>query len=821
MSSGLVRPVGPLDDVLGGEAVASAGLGTFGVDLQTGALAVDDRLRTLLELAAGAGLADVTARVPEEDRDRARERLGALLAADATRFEHEMRLLLPSGVTRWVVGHGAVVRDGSGRAVRLVGVAWDATLRRPAEAHLARVIEAMPTALFSLDRAWRFTYINAEAERLFGMSRTEVLGGVLWDLFPHSVGSTYEQHYRGAVATGRPVVFEVEYPETDRWFEARAWPTPDGLTVYYEDVSTRRRAAALAEREARRTALLAQVTTGVTETLDQQEALERLARALVPALADWCLVSLVEDDDGTPSSMRDVGWAHADAALEPLVRRYAELRVVGRERRRDLLAALTTGEVLRLDSGATAVIERDLPEGEARALMSALAPESVVVFALRGRGRTTGVVTLFSGAERGAPAEEDLAVARELATRVGLALDNMRLHAEQVRLAEGLQLAMLSDPPPLPGAQVAVRYVPAARAARVGGDWYDVFLQRDGAPVVVIGDVVGHDTLAAAAMGQLRSLLRGVGVVTGSGPAALLADVDRAMLDLGSPTVATAVALRLEDATARGGEPLTTVRWSTAGHPAPLVLHTDGRVEPLAAEGWDILLGVAPESRRTESAVDLPAGTTLLLYTDGLVERRTRPLGEGLEALADALRAAGPLPLDDLCDHVLAALLPDAPEDDVAVVALRLGRAPGAAAQPPAGLAGSHAAPAPAERAELRLEPRSGAAGLARRWVRELLGPSADAAALRVVELLVSELVTNAVKYGGPLEDVLVTAEVADDVLTVAVTDANPEPPQVRHAELSATGGRGMALVDRLAQAWGVDIDGASKTVWFRSALRP
>ncbi|HEY3436457.1 MAG TPA: PP2C family protein-serine/threonine phosphatase, partial [Actinotalea sp.] len=208
------------------------------------------------------------------------------------------------------------------------------------------------------------------------------------------------------------------------------------------------------------------------------------------------------------------------------------------------------------------------------------------------------------------------------------------------------------------------------------GDWYDAFLQPDGATVLVIGDVVGHDVTAAAAMGQVRSILRGIGAATGDAPATLLARVDRALRTLQSETIATAVVARIEQTEDEWERGITHVRWSNAGHPEPMVINPDGTVALLAGVRPDILLGVRPDSRRVESEVTLDRGATVLLYTDGLVERRDRGLRDGMADLRDALGelAAQDLGLSELCDAVIARLVPPHPADDVALVAVRLHR---------------------------------------------------------------------------------------------------------------------------------------------------
>jgi serine phosphatase RsbU (regulator of sigma subunit) len=217
-----------------------------------------------------------------------------------------------------------------------------------------------------------------------------------------------------------------------------------------------------------------------------------------------------------------------------------------------------------------------------------------------------------------------------------------------------------------------VRYRPAVEVAEVGGDWYDAFLQPSGATVLVIGDVVGHDTAAAAAMGQLRGMLRGIAYQDGPGPAAVLTELDTAVQGLGMGTMATAAIARVEQTAEERAEGLTRLRWSNAGHPPPLLLHADGRIEELAQARPELMLGVDPGARRTDSVVTVARGATLLLYTDGLVEGRDLPLDDGIARLRAALTEMAAEPLPVLCDRVIERLRPEGLQDDVALVAIRL-----------------------------------------------------------------------------------------------------------------------------------------------------
>jgi serine phosphatase RsbU (regulator of sigma subunit) len=175
-------------------------------------------------------------------------------------------------------------------------------------------------------------------------------------------------------------------------------------------------------------------------------------------------------------------------------------------------------------------------------------------------------------------------------------------------------------------------------------------------------------------MGQLRSLLRGIAYSSGAGPAAVLGDLDRAMAGLQVHTLATAAVARLEQEPVDRERGETRLRWSSAGHPPLLVRHPEGRVQVLATERADLMLGVLPQTQRHEQLIVLDGGATVLLYTDGLVEGPDLPLDDGVARLATLLADLGELPLDDLCDQLVTRMRPQGSEDDVALVAVRLHR---------------------------------------------------------------------------------------------------------------------------------------------------
>jgi serine phosphatase RsbU (regulator of sigma subunit) len=212
--------------------------------------------------------------------------------------------------------------------------------------------------------------------------------------------------------------------------------------------------------------------------------------------------------------------------------------------------------------------------------------------------------------------------------------------------------------------ELHARYLPAQDGAAVGGDWYDAFAQPDGSVMLAVGDVSGHDIEAAAAMGQLRNLVRGDAYGRDDEPGRLLTQLDRAIRGLNVKAAATAVLTRI-----RRSDAGYDVTFSNAGHPPPLLLHPDGTVEAW----WETpepLLGLAPRGQRATHRRTVPAGSTLLLYTDGLVEDPGHLLDEGIDRVAETLRADAARPGEELC----TCLVETAPRraDDIAFLLIRL-----------------------------------------------------------------------------------------------------------------------------------------------------
>ncbi len=247
------------------------------------------------------------------------------------------------------------------------------------------------------------------------------------------------------------------------------------------------------------------------------------------------------------------------------------------------------------------------------------------------------------------------------------ALESVRIREAERVWYEELQRSLLARPTSYPGVEIAASYQPAAEIAQVGGDWYDAFRAPDGSLALVVGDVAGHDERAAASMGQIRNMLRGVAHTRQGDPSVVLSQLDGAIAGVELPGVATAVLGELEPAGADGSMHL---RWSNAGHPPPVLLEPDGAARLLETEP-DLLLGLEVGTDRHDHRLDLLPGSFLLLYTDGLVERRGARLEDGLAWLLDQVRGRADLSAEQLGDHLLGRLEGRA-EDDVALLVVRI-----------------------------------------------------------------------------------------------------------------------------------------------------
>ncbi|PWJ52818.1 PAS domain S-box-containing protein [Quadrisphaera granulorum] len=340
-----------------------------------------------------------------------------------------------------------------------------------------------------------------------------------------------------------------------------------------------------------------------------------------------------------------------------------------------MVDAAATGRAHFLPDRAAALALFPGREQEVAELLEAAGTHACAALALTDAGVVVGSLALFLDRDHTWTSDEQ-ALVRAFTALAATALS--RIHAQEAeraanaavrRFSETLQRSLLTRPPEPDHLHLAVRYLPAAAEAQVGGDWYDAFMVGDGATSIVVGDVTGHDREAAAAMGQMRNLLRGIAHVSGAEPAQVLSSLDAAVRDLDVGAMATVLLVKVVQTPEmkRRGERL--LRWSNAGHPPPLLVGPDGRARYLESEP-ELLIGLAPDVPRTAHEVPLEPGSTLLLFSDGLVERRGAPLDEGLAWLAHTVEGLHEATVEEICDELLRQVGAQV-EDDVAIVALR------------------------------------------------------------------------------------------------------------------------------------------------------
>ena len=405
--------------------------------------------------------------------------------------------------------------------------------------------------------------------------------------------------------------------------------------------------------------MLAGVSAALSTTLDVTEALNRIAQELVPAVADWCAVDLAETQ-----GVRRIAVAHRDPAKLSTLRAVPPTAGVAGTTVSAVLAAGQPRLFSHIDDQQLAELAGP---PERLALLREVGVTSGLVVPLRARSRVLGALSLgLVGVERRYD-EDDLSMAADIGHRAGLAIDNAQLFSREHEVAVALQRAMLPRVPHVPGLQISAHYFAGSERADVGGDWYDVLPLPDGSVGVAIGDVMGHDLIAAAAMGQLRSVLRSY-AWEGHRPSEVLERMDRLVQGLGMAQLATCVYGRLLPV--EGG---ALLRYANAGHLPPVVQRRNGEVEALDG-GKSVLIG-APggASNRPDGSALISHGSTLILYTDGLVEDRETDVDAGVSRLCALVADHDPtLGVSTLCDRLLDELLTGPRTDDAAVVAVRI-----------------------------------------------------------------------------------------------------------------------------------------------------
>jgi PAS domain S-box-containing protein len=543
----------------------------------------------------------------------------------------------------------------------------------PAEASSRDIVEAAAVGIIALDAGARILSANAAAIEMLRCSEAELVGLGAHEAL-NEQRPAHECELEDAVRTGRASHFEVDTFRTRTghplpvWWAVNPLRDPDdgtvaGAVLVFGD-STNQRAQAVAdaeEREAGRVELAEahqsiadlewaeSVSQAMSSTLDEVEVMQRLARLVVPRLADLALGDLILDDmlyraGHAVAEHIDIDFdfdfdevlAREDVAA-PFEPQSASYRIVTSTDRVEI-----TGDGLA---------DPALLSPPTRAMLEAVGASALLAVPLIARGNVVGALGLIRLADSPPFSDIDKLAASDVSVRAALAVDNARLYRAQTDIATRLQRALLPDIPKDIDVRVAVRYLPARDRFDVGGDWYDVFRLPGEKTALVVGDVAGHDLVAGTTMSALRNLLRGVSVVTTAPPAEVLRSIDENLQTLAIQGTATVLMATVEPR----DDDSWTLRWSNAGHMPMLLLTKGGEVE-LLNDIHGPLLGTGHPLTRSESELVVAAGSTLVLYTDGLVETREETIDTGLVRLRrSAISLAAPL--DDpeaIADEVLA-----------------------------------------------------------------------------------------------------------------------------------------------------------------------
>ncbi|HTJ74021.1 MAG TPA: SpoIIE family protein phosphatase [Acidimicrobiales bacterium] len=704
----------------------------------------------------------------------------------------------------WIATDG--MDQGLAEQERSVLLSAERAARATAEEALGLVeaiLTSAPVGIAVFDLRLTYVRVNDAYAALTGLPAEAHAGRRLGDVVPLQAGVAAD--LRRVVTTGRTIlgrpleVLTDSDPAGVRSFTVSYFPVRSaagalvGAGLALVEITDAKRAEAeraallrLAEAAHQRLSILATASTVLTTTMELDELLTRLTRVLTPVAADWCVIELL----GRHGEVEHVAVSNrspAAAAALAATLRAAPMTLDGGG---PIAEVLRSGQARLAHPGLmtellhNAAIDRGQPD-----LARQFTLNSSVIVPIETRGEILGVLILSTEGDRRLD-DDDLDLAVEIAHRAALAVGNARTFQQEHQIAETLQRALLPATVPIvSGLDVAVRYVAATDGASVGGDWYDVLAFDDGTTGVVVGDVIGHDIAASTTMGQLRTALRIYAWEEHGAPGSALARVDRLVDGLGLG-YATCI-LGVLDLGA------SSFRWSNAGHPPPLLLR-GGRASFLG-EGNGVMLGATGGRRVVEAAAALEEGDVLVLYTDGLVERRGESLQEGFDRLAAAAEDAATEDAEVLCESLLEALVPASAGrgDDVAILVARI--------RPTVGRPGVHRLP---------FEPKPESAGLTRGFTAGVLQGAGWAQQVDTAVLLVSELVTNAIRHArGPCALVVSFAE---DSVELSVEDGDPRLPVARGATGYEEDGRGLLLLDALAESWGArPLPAGGKAIWF------
>ncbi|GCD96981.1 SpoIIE family protein phosphatase [Embleya hyalina] len=669
-----------------------------------------------------------------------------------------------------------------------------------------------PMAMTVYDTNLRCVWQNDAMSALSGVSTEDLCGPCPQRLPRGPDAEAWELRMRRVLETGEPCLdFRIRGrthadPDHDHLFSMSASLLQDrngdavGVCTTAFDVTDRFR-----DRE--RLALLNEASVRIGTTLDVMRTAQELTDIAVPRLADFVDVDLLDGllrgEEPVPGPitgtmvLRRVAQQSVLPGAPEAVVALGDVDVYTEYSPPAVCLATGRSTLHRtMDEPIASWVAADPARG---AKITEYGFHSWMIVPVRARGLTLGVV-LFGRTRCEEPFEEaDLALAEELVARAAVCLDNARRFARERAAALTLQRSLLPQGlPDQAAAEAAYRYLPADVELGVGGDWFDVIPLSGARVALVVGDVVGHGIHAAAAMGRLRTAVR------------TLADVDLApdelLTQLDDLVIRLSAEANLEEDWA-GGDIGATCLYAVydpasnrcsvarAGHPPPAVVGADGAVELLdLPAGPPLGLGGMPFE---STEVELAEGSVLALYTDGLIESRHRDVDQGIDELRHALAAPAPS-LEAICDNVIASLLPDGPKDDVVLLLAR-----------PRAFRDDQVASweVPAE-PEVVARVRAEAARQLTEWDLE--------DAVFGTELVVSELVTNAIRHG---EAPIRLRLIRDRTLICEVSDGSNTVPHLRRARTFDEGGRGLLLVAQLSQRWGTRQSPIGKTIWCEQAL--
>jgi PAS domain S-box-containing protein len=518
--------------------------------------------------------------------------------------------------------------------------------------------------LFANDAAAR-TLGFATAEELVATPAAEVVSR--FEIFDESGHRFPLEALPGRVALGgghppeAVVRFRVVATGEERWSVVNATPVFDqqggvqfAINIFH-DITDRKRAD-----EHQR--FLAETASTLGASLNYRVTLSRLARLLVPRIADWCSIDVVEEDGAVVT----VETTHVNPAQATLARELRD-RYPARPEESVVHTVLETGEPVLISDVSDEMLSVGARDGEHLALLRRLALRSVIVLPLIARTRVLGAMVIATAESGRRYGEEDVTRALEIAHRAAVAIDNARLYGERTRIARTLQRSLLPRRvPDIPGVEVAPRYRPVGEAVEVGGDFYDVFAAGDGW-IFLVGDVCGKGVEAAALTGLARHTLRAVAMSQES-PAEVLRQVNAVV----APQIATDRFLTVACARLVLGDGTARLTVSAGGHPLPLVVRRDGTVHRVGQPGT--LIGPIPEAQVSDETVELEPGDAVVLYTDGVVEARTADGLFGERGLIAALERSAGLPAARIAEQLEEAVLrfQPAPRDDIALLVLRV-----------------------------------------------------------------------------------------------------------------------------------------------------